>query len=73
MAGLSRVEKIILSKLKGEEYNGRPLSRVEELLIDLNTTSGGDVGTLQKDVLQLKADLGVVQQHAILDSNYPDA
>lgn len=38
----SRAEKILLAKINGEEYTDPPLSRIEELLIELDTGGSGD-------------------------------
>jgi len=40
----SRSEKILLAKINGEEYTDPPLSRIEELLIELDTGGGGGGG-----------------------------
>lgn len=37
----SRAEAILQAKINGEEYKGLPQSRIEELLIELNTGGGG--------------------------------
>lgn len=42
---LSRAEEILQSKIDGTTYNKPPLSRVEELLIELDTGGGGGGGT----------------------------
>lgn len=47
---LSRVEKILQSKIDGTSYTDPPLSRVEKLLIDLNTSGGGG-GDVPQDIL----------------------
>ena len=38
---LSRVEEILQSKIDGTTYDKPPLSRVEELLLELDTGGGG--------------------------------
>lgn len=50
--GLSRVEEILQSKIDGTSYDKAPLSRVEELLIELDVGGGGGGGTT--DYNQLK-------------------
>lgn len=41
---LSRNEEILQRKISGETYDKVPLSRIEALLIDLNTSGGGSGG-----------------------------
>lgn len=41
---MSRVEDILDSKITGSAYSKRPLSRVEELLINLPSGGGGGGG-----------------------------
>lgn len=68
----SRVEAILSSKLSGEAYDGSPQSRVEELLLDLDTGGGGG-GTdpqVKKDVETLKADVSALKKHSLQDSSY---
>lgn len=69
----SRVEAILSSKLSGEAYDGSPQSRVEELLLDLDTGGGGGGGTdpqVKKDVETLKADVSALKKHSLQDSSY---
>ena len=40
----SRAEAIIQATIDGKEYTGRPLSRLEALLIELNHSGGGGGG-----------------------------
>ena len=39
--GLSRAEEILRSKIEGTLYTKKPLSRIEEDLLQLNTGGGG--------------------------------
>ena len=41
MSEISRIEQILTANLEGKEYTGQPLSRVEELLLRLGTSTGG--------------------------------
>ena len=52
---LSRVEDILQSKIDGTAYNKPPLSRVEELLLELDTGGGG--GTTDYNQLSNKPTL----------------
>ncbi len=55
----SRVEDILKSKIDGTSYDKPPLSRVEALLIDLNTGGGGG-GTTDYNQLSNKPTLNGV-------------
>lgn len=52
----SRVEEILQSKIDGTTYDRPPLSRVEALLIELNTGGGGG-GTTDYNQLSNKPSL----------------
>lgn len=52
----SRVEEILKSKIDGTSYDKQPLSRVEELLIELNTGGGGG-GTTNYNELENKPSI----------------
>ena len=41
----SRSEAILRAKINGEEYSGLPQSRIERLLLELDTGGGGGGGT----------------------------
>lgn len=58
MSGLtSRAEKILSSKINGTSYNEPPQSRLENLLLQLNTSTGVDTRELTKDVSELKENV----------------
>lgn len=57
MAALSRAEKILLSKIDGNGYDDPAQSRLEELLLGLNTSGGTDTTELTREVLSLKKDV----------------
>lgn len=54
MASLSRSEDILLSKINGTTYNQPAQSRVEKLLLQLNTGTGVDTTELTKEVSELQ-------------------
>lgn len=51
---LSRAEKILSSKINGTSYDEPPQSRLEKLLLQLNTSTGVDTTELTKEVSELK-------------------
>ena len=53
----SRVEEILQSKIDGTSYDKPPQSRVEALLIELNTGGGGGGGTTDYNQLSNKPSL----------------
>lgn len=55
----SRVEEILKSKIDGTSYDKPPLSRVEELLIELNAGGGGG-GTSDYNALSNKPSINGV-------------
>lgn len=61
MAALSRSEKILLAKISGTSYNDPAQSRLEELLLQLNTSSGMDTTEITKELLALKGELSTAQ------------
>lgn len=68
--GQSRVEQILNSKIYGDAYNDRPQSRVEELLLDLDTSSGGSDPNIKKEVDALKNALETLETHSLTDDSY---
>lgn len=60
---LSRAEKIILAKLNNQPYTNAPLSRLEELLIGLNTGSGESTDKLTRDILEVKKTVDTLDQY----------
>lgn len=64
----SRVEQILQSKIDGTSYDKKPLSRVEELLLDLDTGGGG--GTSDYNSLSNKPSLnGVTLQGNLISKD----
>ncbi len=64
----SRVEEILQSKIDGTPYDKPPLSRVEALLIELNTGGGGGGGTTDYNQLSNKPALNGVTLQGDLKS-----
>lgn len=64
---LSRAEEILQSKIDGTSYDKPPLSRVEALLIELNTGGGGG-GTTDYNQLSNKPTLNGVTLQGNLKS-----
>lgn len=64
---LSRSEEILSSKINGEEYLKPAQSRLEKMLLELNTSTGVDTTVLSNDVEALKKDVDIIQTHAIFD------
>jgi hypothetical protein len=60
----SRVEAILEAKANGTEYTATPLSRVEEMLIDLDLSGGG---TVDDTVI---ADIDALKAYAVTDSEF---
>lgn len=54
VAYLSRSEEILSSKITGDPYDGRAQSRLEKLLLQLNTGTGVDTTELTREVQTLK-------------------
>ena len=67
----SRVEEILQSKIDGTSYDKPPLSRVEALLIELNT-GGGSGGTSDYNKLSNKPTLNGVTLSGDLTSEEVD-
>ena len=67
---LSRTEEILQSKIDGTSYNKPPMSRVEELLLELNTGGGG--GTTDYNQLSNKPTLNGVELRGNLTSKDVD-
>ena len=67
---LSRAEEILQSKIDGTSYNKPPMSRVEELLLELNTGGGG--GTTDYNQLINKPTLNGVELKGNLTSKDVD-
>lgn len=65
---LSRSEEILSSKINGEPYDKPAQSRLEGLLLELNTGTGVDTTVLSSDVKVLKEEVSSIQQHAIFDN-----
>lgn len=62
----SRVEAILQSKIDGTSYDKPPLSRVEALLLDLDTGGGGG-GTTDYSQLTNKPSIGGTTLEGELD------
>ena len=59
----SRSEEILFATINGEEYNGLPESRIEELLLELKEVieaGGGGGGTTNYNALQNKPQINGV-------------
>lgn len=63
MTSLSRSENILLSKIKGTTYDQPAQSRVEKLLLQLNTGTGVDTTELTKEVSELKEQVEINQRN----------
>lgn len=65
---LSRTEEILQSKIDGTSYDKPPLSRVEALLIELDTGGGGGGGTTDYNQLHNLPTLNGVELKGNLKS-----
>lgn len=77
MIGRSRIERMLIAKLDNVPYDEKPQSRLEKLVMDLNTQNGADTSALTKKVDVNSRNIGVLSQEivkleesALLDSNY---
>lgn len=66
---LSRSEKILSSKISGDNYTDPPQSRLEKLLLQLNTSTGTDTTELTKDVQSLKDTVGYLDTAMTKNAN----
>lgn len=66
---LSRAEDILLSKIGGDSYNTPPQSRLEKLLLRLNTGTGADTSELTKDVDTLKQNVTTLSNYITKNAN----
>ena len=73
----SRVEEILQSKIDGTSYDKPPQSRVEALLIELNTGGGGGGGTTDYNQLSNKPTINgrivsgdLTSEELDVESNY---
>lgn len=66
---LSRSEKILSSKISGDDYTDPPQSRLEKLLLQMNTSTGTDTTELTKDVQSLKNSVGYLDTAMTKNAN----
>lgn len=77
MVGRSRMERMLIAKLNNTPYDEKPQSRLEKLIMELNTQNGADTSALTQKVNVNTENIGVLTQEiakleesALLDNNY---
>lgn len=70
MSTLSRAEEILLSKIMGSAYDKPAQSRLEELLLQLNTGTGVDTTELTRELYLLKDNVSTLEQ--VMSDNTED-
>lgn len=69
MSFLSRSEEILSSKISGDSYSTPAQSRLEKLLLQLNTGTGIDTTVLTQDVETLKQNVSSLDKGMTKNAN----